>query len=201
MWRYLGLILLLLAITLSACQLDEETGLSFLAEPPTETPTPLPPTSTPTAMATPTSTLTPTPLPTPTNTPIPTMTPLSSDRLETAQKAYASGDYNTARSEFERLLADPGAIPDEARLALYWRGRSELAGGDYAAAVGSLSAFLQQYPTDQLARAAQFNLGRAYEGAGQPEEAVQAYLGSIVPDDPINIYIYERIGDVRLAAG
>jgi soluble lytic murein transglycosylase len=129
------------------------------------------------------------------------MTPISSNRLETAQKAYASGDYNTARAEFEGLLADPGAAPEEARLALYWRGRSELAGGDHAAAVGSLSAFLQQYPTDQLARAAQFNLGRAYEGAGQAEEAVQAYLGSIVPDDPINVYIYERIGDARLATG
>jgi soluble lytic murein transglycosylase len=118
-----------------------------------------------------------------------------------AQRAYESGDYATARLEFDRLLADPGATPDEARLALYWRGRSELALGDGAAAIASLQMFLQQYPADKFTRAAQFNLGRAYEQAGQPEEATQAYHGSIIPDDPVNVYIYERIGDMRLAAG
>lgn len=200
MWRYLIPILLFLAVSLSACQLDTENGLPLLSSRPTETPTP-PPTSTPVppSTSTPTSTLTPTPSATPTSTSTPTPTPVSSERLGVAQRAYESGDYATAQLEFDRLLADPGATPDEARLALYWRGRSELALGDSAAAIASLRLFLQQYPTDGFARAAQFNLGRAYEQAGQAEEAAQAYLGSIVPDDPVNVYIYERIGDVRLA--
>jgi soluble lytic murein transglycosylase len=118
-----------------------------------------------------------------------------------AQHAYASGDYETARREFDRLLADPGATPDEQRLALHWRGRSELNLGEAAAAIATLRLFLQQYPSDELARPAQFNLGQAYEQAGQYEEAVNAYLGSIVPGDEVNVYIYERIGDIRLQTG
>src|SRR5262245_22334797 len=204
MWRYLTFVLLILAISLSACQLDAEKGLPLLSARPTDTPTAtLTPTATSTATPTATSppTLTPTPSATPTNTPSPTSTPVPSDRLNTAQRAYASGDYETARFEFDQLLADPGATPHEIRLALYWRGRSELGLNDNAAAIASLSQFLQQYPEDELVRAAQFNLGRAYEQAAQPEEAAQAYLGAIVPDDPINVYIYERIGDMRLATG
>jgi soluble lytic murein transglycosylase len=60
--------------------------------------------------------------------------------------------------------------------------------------------FVTEYPSDELTRAAQFNLGAAYQQAGQPNEAVAAYLGSIIPDDPVNVYIYERIGDVARQA-
>jgi tetratricopeptide (TPR) repeat protein len=58
--------------------------------------------------------------------------------------------------------------------------------------------FIQQYPGDELTRAAQFNLGRAYEQAGRFQEAMVAYRDSILPDDPINVYIYQRIGNVGL---
>lgn len=74
-----------------------------------------------------------------------------SGRLAQAQEAFAAGDDETARSRFEAILADPTATPDEQRLALYWRGRSELEGGDAAAAVATLDQFLQQYPGDALA--------------------------------------------------
>jgi soluble lytic murein transglycosylase len=70
--------------------------------------------------------------------------------------------------------------------------------GDAAAAIASLKMFVEQYPSDELTRAAQFNLGEAYRQAGQYVEAITAYRGSIIPDDPINAYIYERIGDVGL---
>jgi soluble lytic murein transglycosylase len=118
-----------------------------------------------------------------------------------AQQAYASGDYETARLEFAALLADPGASPDEQRLALHWRGRSELNLGDSAAAIATLQMFLTQYPNDALALAAQFNLGQAYEQAGRYDEAIAAYLGAIRPGEPVNVYIYERIGDIRLQTG
>ncbi|NJN94690.1 MAG: tetratricopeptide repeat protein, partial [Anaerolineales bacterium] len=109
-----------------------------------------------------------------------------------------NGDYDTARTEFGALLADPGADAHEQRLALHWRGRSELLAGDAVAAVASLASFVQQYPSDELTRAAQFNLGLAYEQAGQLDEAVMTLRGSIIPNDPANVYIYERMGDVEL---
>lgn len=197
MWRQLTLAILLLAIPLLAgCQLDAEQRFPLIAWQ-TETPTPTF-TFTPTSTSTPMPTDTPTPSPTPTNTPTPTVTPIPSDRLSAAQRAYTNGDYQTARFEFDALLADPGADANERRLALHWRGRSELQLGDAAAAIASLNMFVQQYPSDELTRAAQFNLGKAYEQAGQFDEAIVAFRGSIIPNDPINVYIYERIGDVGL---
>ncbi len=191
---------LLLTLLLSACQLNAgESVLSFLS-PPTETPTPTV-TATPTPTSTPTNTPSPTPSPTPTNTPTPTATPIPSDRLAAGLRAYTNGDYETARQQFGALLSDPGADPGEQRLALHWRGRSEVEAGDSAAAINSLFLFLEQYPGDPLARSAQFNLAVAYEQAGQFEAAITAYRGAIIPDDPINVYIYERLGDVALQAG
>lgn len=193
------LLLLATIITFSACQLDAENRrVTFLGQP-TDTPTftPVPPTSTPTA--TPTTTSTPTP--SPTFTSMPTSTPVPSDRLSAAQRAYVNGDYETARFEFDGLLADPGASPDEQRLALHWRGRSELVLGNYSAAVESLDLFRQQYPTDGLTRVTQFNLGRAYEALGQADQATTAYTASIVTNDPTNVYIYEIIGDLWFRTG
>ncbi len=188
---------------LSACRLNAETSRPVpAAVQPAKTPIPQPTiTATPPPTFTPTETSTPTPSPTPTNTPTPTPTPIPSDRLVLAQRAYAGGDYETARFEFDALLADPGADAYEQRQALHWRGRSELKIGDTAAAIAGLQMFLQQHPSDELARAAQFNLGLAYEQSGQPQEAANAYLGTIIPDDPVNVYIYERIGDIRLKTG
>lgn len=201
MWRQLTLaILVLISFSLTGCQLDAERRFSLIAWQ-TDTPTPsvtFTPTRTPTATATPLPTDTPTSTATPTNTPTPTATPIPSDRLEKAQRAYTNGDYETARSEFDALLSDPGANAHERRLALHWRGRSELQLGDGSAAIASLKMFVEQYPSDELTRAAQFNLGLAYEQAGQLDEAITALRGSILPDDPANVYIYERIGDMAL---
>ncbi len=209
MWRYINLPTLLLTIIfLSACQLDAErvgftsppsatpTSSSTATFTPTSSPTP-----TPTVSTTPTLTPSPTASATATNTPTPTITPLPSDRLTLAQRAYVSGNYEVASLEFDALLNDPGADPYEKRLALHWRGRSELEAGDRPAAILTLHKFLQQYPTAEQVRAAQFNLGRAYEESSQPQEAVNAYLGAIIPADTINVYIYERIGDIRFRTG
>lgn len=185
-------------IMLTGCQLDAERYPIVIGlQPATPTFTPSP---TQTATSTPTPTITPTPTntPTPTITPTPTATPLPSERLGLAQRAYRNGDYETARLHYEALLAEPGLDPHELRLALHWRGRSELNLGDTAAAIATLKMFLGEYPSDELTRAAQFNLGVAYEQAGQYDEAIKTYRGSIIPDDPINVYIYQRIGDVGL---
>ena len=194
------MILCLAAMFFSACELDAEQRWAILVaqQPNTSTPTvTASPTHTPTSTQTPTITPTFTPSAIPTNAPAPTATPIPSDRLALAQRAYKNGDYETARFEFETLLRDPGAIPNEQRLALHWRGRSELQLGEAIAAIATLKSFLQQYPGDELTRAAQFNLGLAYQETGQFEEAVEAYRGSIIPNDLINAYVHERIGDVR----
>jgi soluble lytic murein transglycosylase len=185
-------------IMLAGCQLDAERYPIVIGlQPATPTFTPSP-TRTATSTPTPTPSPTPTNTPTPTITPTPTATPFPSERLGLAQRAYQNGDYETARLHYHALLAEPGLDPHEQRLALHWRGRSELKLGDTAAAIATLKMFLGEYPSDELTRAAQFNLGVAYEQAGQYDEAIKAYRGSIIPNDPINVYIYERIGDAGL---
>jgi soluble lytic murein transglycosylase len=178
---------------LPACQLDAQQRVPPLLAQHTATATitaTRPPTRTPTATPSPTPTRTATPTVTPTATPLP------SDRLRLAQTAYTNGNYSAAQTQFEALLADSGADPDEKRLARHWLGRSRLELGDTAAAITDLSAFVTQYPSDSQTRAAQFNLGRAYQEAGQPTQAILAYRGVVIPQDPINVYIYERIGDL-----
>jgi soluble lytic murein transglycosylase len=187
----------------SACQLDTERRLPFIAwqtDTPTATLLP-PPTATSTATATSTPTSTPTVTNTPTPTPSPTATPIPGNRLDSAQRAYRNGDYQTARAEFDVLLKDPGANDHERRLALHWRGRSEVQLNEATAAIASLKQFVQQYPSDELTRSAQFNLALAYEKVGRFDEAITAYRGSIIPGDPVNVYIYERIGDAALQTG
>jgi soluble lytic murein transglycosylase len=129
------------------------------------------------------------------------MIPGIQPRLDTAQRAFTNGDYAQARAEYQALLTDPGADPAEQRLALYGRARSELSLGETSPAIASLQQFVRQYPTDSLTRAAQFNLGRAYEQANQVDQAIQTYRGVIVPDDPVNVYIYQTIGNLLLTTG
>ncbi len=195
---------IILTITLPACQLDAgRQGFAVLTR---ATPTPtLTPTTPPTPTDTPTATPTPSPTPTntatPTITPTPTATPIPSQRLTQAQQAYTDGDYETARQEYQALLTDPGATPTEKRQALHWRGRSELNLGDTAAAIASLNMFVQKYPADELTRAAQFNLGLAHQQAGQFDPAIAAFRGAVIPADSINVYIYQRIGDIQMQTG
>ncbi len=196
-------ILLFSSLVLPACELDSERRslVSFWASPtPTLTSTPTA-TRTPSPTATATPTATPTQTATPTITPSPTVTPIPSDRLAVAHRAFDSGDYETARQEFTALLVAPGVHEHEQRQALHWRGRAELELGDAAAAIATFQMFLTEYPSDDLTRSAQFNLARAYEKSGQTQPAITAYRGSIVPDDPINVYIYERIGDLQFKTG
>ncbi|MDX1523142.1 MAG: tetratricopeptide repeat protein, partial [Anaerolineae bacterium] len=135
---------------------------------------------------------------TPSPIPLPTDTPVPSERLALAHRAFTAGNYALAQQEFAALLNDPGINPDEQSTTLYWRGRSELAAGQAEAAIDTFNLFLADYPTDPLVRAAQFNLGRAYEQSGQSDQAITTYLGALIPDDPVNVYIYERIGNIAL---
>jgi soluble lytic murein transglycosylase len=120
------------------------------------------------------------------------------DNLANARRVFNGGDYQTAQAQFEAILIDPATTPDEKRQALHWRGRSELLAGDFATAITTLTEFLTQYPDDQLNRATQYNLGLAYEQNEQLGAAFEAYQASLIPDDSINVHIYERMGDISL---
>ena len=124
-----------------------------------------------------------------------------SDRLAHAQETYVAGNYQPALDAFDAIVNDPNATAEEIRVALHWRGRSELGLGDTAAAIATLDQFLEQYPDDALDRASRFNQGRAYEAAGQVEAALEAYRATLIPDDPTNPYIYRQIGDAARDGG
>lgn len=192
------LITLIIAAALFGCQSDTSS---------TENPTEVAATPTPVAVRlvsateTPTATATPSPSPTPSPTPTPTNTPLPAARMEIAHLARHNGQYPQAQTEYAALLTDPGANDDDRRLALYWLGRSELALGNVVAAQTNFARFVETYPADDLTRPAQFNLALALERQGAYTDTLSAYQAAILPDDPIGVYIYERMGDLALANG
>ncbi len=202
------LIMLIFGLGLMACQPQSQTPTSAA---PTSAPTVQPAststpvtvkliaptfTLTPTPSATPTSTFTPSATPTP--SPTPTNTPVPSQRQETAHRAFHNGDYIRAQENFSALLSDPGADDDDRRQALYWRGRSELALNRHSAADATFTLFLSQYPDNDLTRPARFNQALALEGMGRYTETIAAYQVSLLSDDPVAAYIYERMGDLAL---
>ncbi len=127
--------------------------------------------------------------------------PTENSHFLVAQQAYINGDYDTAQFEFSAVLSDTTATPDEQRQALHWLGRSELLLGNALTATVTLALFSQQYPHDSLSRTTQFNLGMAYQQTKEFTAAVKAYKNSLRPNDLINDYIYEQIGDVNGQAG
>jgi soluble lytic murein transglycosylase len=89
-------------------------------------------------------------------------------------------------------------MPDEQRLALFSRGRSELLSGQYSTAQTTFALFAEQFPDDDLTPAAHFNRALALESLGRYSDAIAAYQASLLPDSPIAAYIYERLGDLAL---
>ncbi len=177
---------------------DSQSALIEAIE--TNTPTATPrPTFTPRSALQTSPTTTYTPSPTYTAAPDPTNTPLPSQMLAQAQGAHYQGRYEEARQLFDRLAQDESSDPDERRLGLYWRARSEQILGQSNVAQASFSAFLAQYPDDDLSQSAQFNQALSLEALGRYRETMQAYEASLRPDDPIAAYIYERMGDLALA--
>lgn len=191
------LILIFLSLIFAACR--PQTGSTT---PPANTTTPTAVTvklvSTPTA--TPTITLTPTRRPTAAPTPTPTNTPVPAERLAAGQTFFHNGQFAAALTQFDALAADPAAPADDRRLGLYWRGRAQFSAGDAAAAADTFRQFVEKYPADDLTRPAQFNLAQALESSGTITDTLAAYDAAILPDDPIAAYIFERKGDVALAA-
>ncbi|RME50835.1 MAG: outer membrane protein assembly factor BamD, partial [Caldilineae bacterium] len=101
-------------------------------------------------------------------------------------------------AHYRTLLTDPGATTAQRRLALFGRGRRELLLGEAAAAEASFRRFVEEYPDDDLTRPARFQRALALESLGRYTDTIAAYQASLLPDDPIAPYIYERMGDLSL---
>jgi len=148
-----------------------------------------------TATSTPTATPTPTSTPTPTPSPTPTPTPLPSTRLQLGRTFHEQGNYAAAIVQFQALLADPAAEPDEAAEARYRLGQCYWLGGDPSSATAAFQDFLDAYPDDPRWLAAHFQLAEAYIVLEKWEAAIESYQTYLAERDVIASVVHERIGD------
>ncbi len=123
---------------------------------------------------------------------------VDSDDLAVAMQAWHNGRFDEAESNFKSIIKNKNSSSDDKKRALYWQGRTELALAKYRAASETFTTFLTDYPHDELNRSAQFNQALAFERIGESDSAVQSYQKSILADDPIAVYIYERIADLAM---
>jgi soluble lytic murein transglycosylase len=169
---------------------------------PTSTPTltlTLTPTSTPTLTLTLTPTSTPTPTLTP--TPTPTPTPLPDARLQLGRTLYAHGNYTAAIEQFEALLVDPVARPDEAAEALYRLAQCHWLDGDPSSAVVTFQDFVDIHPDDLHRPAALFQQAEAYIALGEWEAAIEGYQAYLAERDVVASAVHERVGDAYVQLG
>lgn len=151
------------------------------------------PAGTPTPTALPTSTATP--LPTPTATPTPT--PIPEVRVEAADYALFTGDWDRAIEEYGNALAQASdaAIHSAARLGL---AKARLRSGDPNGAVAEALAFLEAFPDSPERAQALFVLGEAYRAQGTWGAAVEVYQQYLrLQPGLVDSYIHERIAQAH----
>lgn len=174
----------LTAASLSACALLPSGGNPQPVQQTAAATTPLPPTATE--------------IPAPT----PTATPMPIEFVHQGERDLRNGDWDSAATSFQQVLANAGASDDERIAAQIGLAHASLRQGDFAAARGALDAFLEEFPQHERAAQAYFLRGEAQSGLEAWDEAIadyEAYL-SLHPG-PIDSYVYERIADAHLAAG
>ncbi len=193
--RLLGVMILVALLT--ACE----------AVPPTATMRA--PTVSATATASPTATLTPTPspsatptassTPTPSPTPSPTSTPQASALATRAARALRNGDYATAISLYDQVLAraTTEALRRQAQWeraqALWYDGQAEAARQAFAALAGDVE-FRQDRPE------VYYWLARASAAVGQPDAAADAWRIAAERLPSVGALAYEQAGDAYVAA-
>lgn len=176
---------LVIAALLAGCNLAGEPAVIYV------TATPEPVTAGPTL--TPTLTLTPTIPPTPTVPP--------DVALQLADQYLTNGYFENAVAAYQTVLGS-GASVEQTAQAMIGLGRSALHEGLFEDAVNTLTAFINQYPTDARIVQAYFLRGDAYMGLSQWAAALadfQYYLKQ--RPGLIDSYVEERIGDAQVALG
>ena len=100
------------------------------------------------------------------------LAPLSaapSSALVQGYEAYQSGDWSGAALFLRRAQSEPGGdTPDTGYMLI----TCSMYAGDYAAALGDCTAFLDRYADSPLAPAVLYQKGRALHGLGQNDRAV-----------------------------
>jgi len=138
----------------------------------------------------------------PTITPIPSATPAANVALGQADSSLRNGDYDSAVTTYQSVLARPALSVDpklraDASIGL---GTADLRAGNFADAVTALSDFITAYSSDSRVPQAYFSRGDALLGLSRWQDAIadfQVYLQK--RPGLIDSYAYERIGDAYLA--
>lgn len=185
--RRLPVLTLLFALLLAAC--SSPPALPDVNPQPTATP--LPP---PTATATPT--------PTPSPTPTPTPTPLPEARVEIADLALEHANWALAEREY-RLALGQSSNPALQAAAQFGLAVTAYERGDYQTALDEFNVYLVSYPFDKRHADAHFIMAEAYAALGDATSAANAYRTylQLGPPGLLDSYIFERLGDLDLAAG
>jgi soluble lytic murein transglycosylase len=142
----------------------------------------------------------PTPIPTPTDTPTPLPTLPPVQRIESADQALFYGDYDLAREQYQTTYNDSTEFGLKAA-ALWGLGRTELADGNYQAALDRFTTLTNEYPESTYSARAPFMMGRAYEGLEQYLQAADAYNKYMtrIPG-VLDAYVQEYRGDALAQA-
>jgi tetratricopeptide (TPR) repeat protein len=111
-------------------------------------------------------------------------------QFEIAQTYYESGDYSEAGKFFTRVRLLDLAPVDRAR-AHFMAGCAEERAGEYADAVTTLRAFLEQWPTDENVPEARYVLATTLDELKRPQDALAVTL------DLLNVEHTRNAADAR----
>jgi soluble lytic murein transglycosylase len=160
-------------------------------------PVPIGPTVTPSATGTPPAP--PPPTETATPLPVPTVPPLM--RIQSGEKAFFYGDYETARREFESAYREGGS-PQIQAAALWGLGRTEYADGRPSAALTPLGQIVTEFPDSPFIPYANFLMGKAnydldrYQGVADNYDIYLEMRPGV-----LDAYVQELRGDALFEQG
>ena len=158
--------ILLLTLSLTACNLP-----ALFQASPTSTPA-----STPTSTPLPSPTIAPTS--TPTSIPTSTPTPVPAVRIAKADRALFNGDYQAALGEY--AAADSNSTdPEILSAALLGQGRIHYLNGVYLDALNEFRAILNNYPTSSQVVPAHYFLGETLMQLDRFPEAAEAFANYV----------------------
>ncbi len=149
----------------------------------------------------------PTPTPTitatasPTATPTPTPTPIPEVEFQAGLNSLFNGDWDTALSEFQLVLAQ-STEPRLQATALLHIGDTYLRSRKYAEAIQAISSYLDAYPEGEDRARAHFLRARAEEALGLWDAAIADYQRYLdLRPGRIEAFVHEAIGDDLRRAG
>ncbi|MDK1029701.1 MAG: tetratricopeptide repeat protein [Anaerolineae bacterium] len=181
MKRDLIVLILVVSFVLSACGKDPRSFAVTISQITTDTPQPDPQNGTPSAV------------------PVPPIPPLT--RIQSAEKAFFYGDYETARAEFESAFRD-GDNSQIRAAALWGLGRTEYADRRYAPALTALQQIITEHPNSAFIPYTNFLLGETNYELGRYQEAEANYSAYLdMRPGVLDAYVHAIRGNALSEAG